>query len=956
MKNGYRYYQRGEKLPWIAIPAENAEAIARSEGAVRLTVLTTSKLIGGLDSEDAGPPPKDMRFFGPMYFDIDHKGDLPLAIESTNRLVSRLHDEYGVALADIDVFLSGSKGLHVFLPPSAFGLQKPVLRLPQAYKEMAKQLYVSGLDLQPYSTRNAFRLPNVQRDDGKFRVQITIDELRTLTKAKYEDLVAQPRHGLVLPEKTGAVYTQLSVLFDASVEMAKKAEKPVTDNSQILNSVLKQHFAIEPPPCMQHLAEGKRAESASFNQMATQVAIFAARLGPDGMGTFEPMFNRIADNQSSSNYGSSRLRMEHMQGLYHYMQATPRFTFSCNAVRSVLRSRVCDECPLEAVKVVDSPETAAEAVGLAVRADGYFDTTTPNKPRRVSTFVLEPKYVFNEHQDNGQTKRVGTYVSVMSNGTEVGQVILEEQAWSHRQSFLKALQGYSNLSFLGSDTDIQKIKYVTMAENDLPEKQIVREFGLHVQKINGKEVRTYVEKGRSINSLKIPDTMTFEGHDLYAPFLLNTRRVNDAGDEEARLGLLSLLRMNEPFVSGALVGWAAACHLKSHLMHQFHEFPPVNLWGPSGSGKTTFARCVLLLGGVNFLNQYEELNVPGTSPFAWLESLSNSTSIPILWDELNKSQDRMPAKMFAKACELLKATFNGQALGRGALGPSNAGRGGSSAVVMLYKMVRPVLFCSEQQPDLAALNDRSVNLFVTKAGKEGRRQHLSALKETQEGVQRLATTLLLTALNTPSASVRDLLEESLERIPERLSERPRYGLSVCAMGLRWLRQVIKNAGTLDDELDLQIEECISAIEAEAHNLAAEENSRQVSSEVDRVFGDIFEIVAHGELIFEGLPGVALMHPGVHFEYRDISGFQLLYLDVRTCHTAYQQWCRSKGTAPVLDDLRNFIKLSKHETYVRGLTQSADVLSGKHAICIDLAAARKRGLPVNMLKGIKHEQF
>ena len=339
MKHGYRYFQRGEKTPWITIPAEGAEAAALEQGAVRLTVLSTSKALGGLDGEAV---PKDVRFYGPLYFDIDHKEDLALAIESANRLVTRLVEEYGVDPSDIQAFLSGSKGLHLFLLPHTFGLERPVLRLPGIYREMAKQLYVSGMDMQPYSMRNAFRLPNVKRDDGRFRVGVSIAELRELTVERYRELVAKPRPDFRHPDGTGKVYVQLSVLFESATELAKKNEKVIQDSSQVYAPVLRQHFSIDAPPCIQSLAEGKKAETASFNQVATQVAIFAARLNADGLGTFEPTFDRIADNQQSSSYSSARARREHMEGQYAYMRSTERYNFSCNAMRSVLKGRPCD--------------------------------------------------------------------------------------------------------------------------------------------------------------------------------------------------------------------------------------------------------------------------------------------------------------------------------------------------------------------------------------------------------------------------------------------------------------------------------------------------------------------------------------------------------------------------------------------------------------------------------------
>lgn len=940
MKLGYRYFQRGEKTPWITIPAEGAEEAALAQGAARLTVLSTSKALGGLDGEAV---PKDVRFFGPLYFDIDHKEDLALAIESANRLVTRLIEDYGVDPADIQAYLSGSKGLHLFLQPKSFGLERPVLRLPLIFKEMATLLYVSGMDMQPYSMRNAFRLPNVKRDDGRYRVGVSIAELRELTVERYKELVAKPRPDFRHPDGTGKTYVQLTVLFESGTERAKKNEKVIQDTSQVYSPVLRQHFAIDPPPCVLSLADGKKAEVASFNQVATQVAIFAARLSPEGLGTFEPTWARIADNQSSSSYSTSRMRREHMEGQYAYMRSMDRYNFSCNAMRSVLKGRPCDECPLEAVKIVDSPESAAEAVGITARADGYFDIAAQGKPRRISTFILEPEYVYNQLMEDGQVRRVGTVAQVKSNGQAVGKVLLDENSWGNRQQFLRALGGFSNLSFLGSETDIQKIKYVTMADDDLPEKQMVREMGLHVTRSGDKEVRTYAEKGRSINSLKLRDTYNFDGSTLYEPFILSVGRLAK-GDEEARRALKHLLHLNDPAIMGPLVGWTAACHLKPHLNHLYRQFPPLNLWGPMSSGKTTTASYALVLGGVDFISQHEVMNLPTSSPYAWLDSLSNSASVPIIWDELNKSNDRMPPKLFAKACELLKATWNGQAANRGTLAATSKGTG---AVVVSYRMIRPVVYCSEQQPEAPALNDRTVNLLVTKKGKDGRRNDMFELRANLDGLKRAAHTLMLNALITPTSDVAKMFKASDDLMPENLSERPRYGLACCHMGLRWLRQIAEMNDLMDAELEELMDINEAAIVEHANQLASDESVRETSTEVDKAFSEILEIIDNS-IQAEHQGTTPMLTRGVHWCVDSANGYSWLHLDVRASHSAYMMWARRKGSGVVLDDLRNFCRLAKLEEYVNSMVNTGAVLGGRHAFVIDLGRAKKRGLPVNLL--------
>lgn len=941
MKNHYRYFQRAEKSPWIPIEAQDAERSALNEGAVRLTVLSTNIVLGGIDEVTA---PKETKFHGPLYFDIDHSHDIPLAIASANRLVERLVNEFGMDERDIEVYLSGSKGLHIFIQPECFNFTRSIMRLPKVYLEMAKHLYVSGVDMQVYSVRNAFRLVNVQRDDGKYRVRVTCKELKTLTLEKYQELTAEPRHTFRPPQRTGQVNSQLAILFEQCQEIVRRNERePAADSSMVFAPQLRQEFSKEYPPCIMHLADGKRAETKSFNEVAMQVAIFAARLSPDGLGTFEPTFARIADNQTSSNYSTARERQEHMEGLYQYVRHTDKYNFSCNAMRGVLKSRVCRDCILEASKVVETPEDAAREVAIESRPDGYFDMSGKT-PRRVSTFRIVPDYVFNERLDDGQIRRIGTVATVESNGASLGTVMLDESAWTNRAAFLRALGGVSNVSFFGSETDIQKVKYVTMSDPDLPERSIAREMGLHITRHEGKEVRTYVEKTTSINNLHIPSTMVFEGPDDYEPYLIREKLgMVDSSDAEALAAIKLLLTLNEMEVMGPLVGWQVACHLKPHMMHLYRQFPPVNLWGNAGNGKTTIARYTCVLGGVDFVSEFEEMNIPISTPFAWLASLSNSTSNPVLWDEVNKSGNRMPEKKYAQVVELLKGCWNGQVAKKGALNGT-----GKSPVLHNYRLIRPVIYCSEQQPELPALVDRSLSLLTREQALkqfDGRDRELRA---KLDGLKRVAYTLMLTALSTPTQEVARIFNECMDAIPSDLRNRPRYTHAISLLGLRWLRTVMDSRGLLDDELAQLLVDGEEAVQVRVRYLASEQANKQMSTEVDRVFAELMEIIDQSQLVGELGGGTALLRMGVHFELKSIAGQYILHLDVRSAHSAYLQWARRKGITVILDNLRTFLTLATQESYVLGVDKQESILGGRHVLRVDLVEAERRGLPVELL--------
>ena len=948
MKNHFRYFQRDEKSPWIAVHDEGAENEARAQGAVRLTPLCTNKQLGNLEGTDI---PRDVRFYGPFYADIDDKHDLQAAIRSGVRLMDRLMKDYGVLEQDIQLFLSGSKGIHLFLPPCSFGLERSVVRLPQIFKEMAKTLYVPGLDLQPYSLRNAFRLPNVKRSDGAYRVPVSGAELRELDPEGYRDLCSKPRNDYAHPRPTGKSYPLLMALFEGAQEAAKRSERPTAEPTTVLASVLRDKFKDEMPPCISALADGKVDETKNFNQVAFQAAVFAARMSPEGLGVFEPIFSRISDNTSSSQYGSSRARLEHLEAGYYYARATPGYEFSCNAMRSVLKHRVCGDCPLEAAQIVGTPEDAARVMGLNVRSDGYFDETAKN-PRRISTFVLEPDHIYSEIMEDGAIRRVGTVATVKTNGNSVGRVYLDESAWTNRAAFLRALNGIGNLSYLGGDADLQKIKYVTMAEPDLPEKIRVHEMGMHISKVNDREVRTYVGRGKSINSLRMPDTFNFDGLPLYESFLLqgNHLAVDNA---EARAALTLLLQLNDLKVMAILVGWNAATHLKAHLHALYRQFPSVNLWGNQSAGKTTTAQYACLLGGVDFVTEHEVMNIPISTPYSWLDSLSNAATTPMIWDEVNRSANRMPAKNYAKACEMLKATWNGQGANKGTLGGTSSSQGIS---IRTYHMVRPVIFCSEQQPALPALVDRAIGVMMTKAGLKGRREVLHDLRDRLPGLRKLANLLLVAALRTPTTEVAQMFREADKAMPDEMRERPRYGMATCMLGLRWLQKVCEDAQLLDDDLDQLLQQAQAALLEHVAAVKAAHDSQDLSSEVDKAMGELFEILDLGVQFSNDIPGVPPppLRLGVNFTVISRAGRELLYLDVRSAHSAYLRHVRAKGQEVILDQLKDFIVLSKQEDYVESYVQDPSILANRFAMVLDLKKAGKRGLPVELLGEAKSE--
>lgn len=109
--------------------------------------------------------------------DIDNK-DLPQAHQKTKSCLLFLETELGVHLKHVQVFFSGAKGFHIYLPAELFGF-KPSPLLPKIHKLIASELF-SIFDIDPaiYEINRLFRLPNTRHSKtGLFKRQISIEDI-----------------------------------------------------------------------------------------------------------------------------------------------------------------------------------------------------------------------------------------------------------------------------------------------------------------------------------------------------------------------------------------------------------------------------------------------------------------------------------------------------------------------------------------------------------------------------------------------------------------------------------------------------------------------------------------------------------------------------------------------------------------------------------------------------------
>jgi hypothetical protein len=139
--------------------------------------------------------------FGNFPLDFDNKSAPQKALEEMRLLcLIRLPELYDADPYDFLFYCSGSKGFHCIIPARLFGTENGDPHLPLIYKKIAsrwiEQFGLKTLDMQLYKMKRGqpFRIANVRRSNGRYKVPLTLDEVQNLTFEQIWELSKEPRY------------------------------------------------------------------------------------------------------------------------------------------------------------------------------------------------------------------------------------------------------------------------------------------------------------------------------------------------------------------------------------------------------------------------------------------------------------------------------------------------------------------------------------------------------------------------------------------------------------------------------------------------------------------------------------------------------------------------------------------------------------------------------------------
>jgi hypothetical protein len=318
-----------KKRKWIPIPdTEQARATAIKQGAMFFTWASLSEPY----SDNGGPEP---RRWGNFVSDFDDLENPEKSIEEGRRfsleLLPALHDVDPYA---IQYFHSGSRGPHITIPAILFGAENGDPYLPDIYKkiacEWAAKFQLETLDLSMYAMQKGkmFRIENVLRSNGRYKVPLTKDEFQFLPCNELLELTKSPRNIEPADVDLKPVESLIELYRRVRAEVYAELESYSRESTLTPEQIAK--FSGNIPACINHILTGKRTtktHKVNFNKLVMIAVTYFQAVGWGEKAAIEKSMGLIENFTDSDHYDTTEKRKDHFRSLWKYVEG--KYAFNC---------------------------------------------------------------------------------------------------------------------------------------------------------------------------------------------------------------------------------------------------------------------------------------------------------------------------------------------------------------------------------------------------------------------------------------------------------------------------------------------------------------------------------------------------------------------------------------------------------------------------------------------------
>lgn len=703
MASLYKYYQLvgGEEEWHVTYDTENLD----DKKPTFITALSVDVI---LDKESSKEVKEKAKYQGPLYFDLD-SDTVEDSLTAGKELLEKLKSK-GLQDCDIQIYLSGKKGMHFIIPQVCF-MQKivPVQGLPAIYKEIAFTFAVDTMDFRVYTAKRGrmFRTCYNQRENGNYKVPVTAAELALLNTAEdYNAMCAAPR---AVGGHNPQFRTPMALLFDAAHQkVAKNKPKP---RKPVSPQVLAEQLGI-----VDSVVSSDKPLIGGFNIIAMQLSLYAREAAWTEdmlLAKCEPLLrNHVSDG---SRYNSYRRRENELRRMFNYVDENAGLEYNPAGLKALLGKQAPIVSPNGDPD--DEDATAFEmSAGVTMGRSCYLASRGGDEGDvPISNYVFKNAIKLLDFS----TGRIRTIRAEIMGGVPRQRIDLVPAAFtssSAQQNIVNTMGG----SFTGTDMHARGV-YQLMLKEVSQSKFIIDTEGINLVRMQTQDeddIKEFIvwadrsgirSSNPSFNSVTAAVTFEFEGYPdplgtmrtdlLRAPELSTWMETADLR-ERFMQQVENLLHSHTPEVIGKMLGWAVACFYKPLFVETYQKFPLLHVYGPAGSGKSESTMGIMRL--FYYLND-PQTTTPDSTAFALQMLLGGSESIPLMVDEYKPHT--MSNDKLEQVRALLRAAYNSKEIQRGG---GNRQSTDKFNALNKQKLSAPLIFIAEAPETETAIVERSV--------------------------------------------------------------------------------------------------------------------------------------------------------------------------------------------------------------------------------------------------------
>ena len=916
----YYYYQKeGGDEAWSVTQADYIEDVIRADRPTFISALQINTVLPEKPTKDQLD---NLRYQGPFYMDLDDASDVTNSIEDAKVVVQSLIDA-GLEDTDIEVYLTGKKGLHLMVQPEAF-MQKvtPVKGLPLIYKDVAFRFAAQTTDFRVYSARRdrMFRTCYRQRENGNWRVPITVEELRELTTEQYYVFCGQQPRNIIW--KKPSFRPRFAIIYDEASQKftsTKKRKAPAVNAT-----TLKAH-----EPIVDEVVSGIGVADVGFNRIAIQVCLYAreARWSEDYL--IERCAGLIANHRSDGGrYNTDYKRERHLREMFYYVEDNPSYEYSVEGLKHLLSKYE---------RNAENPEGGEEELpftGGVTRNSGFgfFADRGEAGSVRITNFDITDVKLLLDFESNAI---LGITASLEGDSTvnKTARVNLFPQNFTSSSALHNALSAYG-CSFTGTDVHARGV-YQIMLREVSGKRYLIDTEGLSVVHIPGhavEDLRKPFVVWADRYGVRVPNHIRdmgvefeFQGYpeptgvfqtDISKAPSLRTLLESEDGIYRIEQAFSGLFGSQSPDSVGKVLGWAVACFWRPIFNLYYSKFPLLHVYGPAGSGKSEFMKAMLSLF---YYNSDPKITSPTSTPFSFLTFLGGSESIPILMDEYK------PSKM-KETIEKYRGYF------RDSYNMKETQRGGGNRTKDNYnalnvtKLSAPICFIAESMETETAIVERMVLVTLRRHAPSVYVQHYFKFMDfvnNRDVFSCIGHTLAAGISKSDLDKFREEFDGMLakaqndhmlrkgdlelvqsgamsdEEYTRRAGNKQRnvFNSTVAYFGLQKMRNVLQHI--FKERFDELFGDYYSRMEVEIYN-SMDAIARSTSPEYIKTLSSMSDLTRVEEAQFK-------LVQGTDYDLVDIGGKVLLVLAYRTVYSKYRAYQRWASNEPYFNNDSAFLE-------------------------------------------------